>query len=135
MQWTAEDEDALHCLCQLPAGTARFRTLMTCDVCHRWFHPACVRLKVAILYIILLWCEIFPHSTCRRWGNVPQTHVQTNGRNTSWDHKTCNVYVNLFKNIFFLICWGICNLLTINGRVPAVVASVRSSQSYVDLRG
>lgn len=40
-----EDEDALHCLCQLPAATARFRTLMTCDVCHNWFHPACVRLK------------------------------------------------------------------------------------------
>lgn len=44
--WRAEDEDALHCLCRLPADTARFRTLMTCDLCHNWFHPACVRLKV-----------------------------------------------------------------------------------------
>ena len=45
--WNAEDEDALHCLCRLPADTARFRTLMTCDLCHRWFHPACIRLKVS----------------------------------------------------------------------------------------
>eukprot|EP00904_Undaria_pinnatifida_P009167 jgi/Undpi1/5380/HiC_scaffold_2.g00661.m1 len=43
--WKPEDEDALHCLCRLPADTARFRTLMTCDLCHSWFHPACVRLK------------------------------------------------------------------------------------------
>ncbi|CAM9103685.1 unnamed protein product [Laminaria digitata] len=43
--WRPEDEDALHCLCRLPADTARFRTLMKCDLCHSWFHPACVRLK------------------------------------------------------------------------------------------
>ncbi|CAM9313150.1 unnamed protein product [Scytosiphon promiscuus] len=43
--WTKEDEVELHCLCRLPADTARFRTLMTCDLCHSWFHPACVRLK------------------------------------------------------------------------------------------
>lgn len=46
--WTAEDEEKLHCLCRLPADTARFRTLMTCDLCHSWFHPACVRLKVGL---------------------------------------------------------------------------------------
>ncbi|CAN0076831.1 unnamed protein product, partial [Hapterophycus canaliculatus] len=40
--WTKEDEVELHCLCRLPADTARFRTLMTCDLCHSWFHPACV---------------------------------------------------------------------------------------------
>lgn len=43
-----EDGDALHCLCRLPADTARFRTLMKCDLCHGWFHPACVRLKVEL---------------------------------------------------------------------------------------
>ncbi|CAM9321021.1 unnamed protein product, partial [Sphacelaria rigidula] len=40
-----EDEDKLHCLCRLPAGAARFRTLITCDACQRWFHPACVKMK------------------------------------------------------------------------------------------
>lgn len=44
--WTKEDEENLHCLCRLPADTARFRTLMKCDLCASWFHPACVRLKV-----------------------------------------------------------------------------------------
>ncbi|CAM9170262.1 unnamed protein product, partial [Ectocarpus sp. 12 AP-2014] len=43
--WTKEDEEALHCLCRLPADAARFRTLMTCDLCSTWFHPSCVRLK------------------------------------------------------------------------------------------
>ncbi|CAB1102142.1 unnamed protein product [Ectocarpus sp. CCAP 1310/34] len=43
--WTKEDEEALHCLCRLPADAARFRTLMTCDLCSSWFHPSCVRLK------------------------------------------------------------------------------------------
>ena len=47
--WTKEDEENLHCLCRLPADTARFRTLMTCDLCTCWFHPACVRLKVGQL--------------------------------------------------------------------------------------
>lgn len=51
--WTEEDEDKLHCLCRLPADTARFRTLMTCDLCHSWFHPACVRLKVGLRSAIL----------------------------------------------------------------------------------
>lgn len=41
-----DDDDRLHCLCRLPAGAARFRTLITCDTCHRWFHPACVKMKV-----------------------------------------------------------------------------------------
>ncbi|CAM9770853.1 unnamed protein product [Choristocarpus tenellus] len=45
---TEEDESVLHCLCRLTAGTARFRTLMNCDVCKGWFHPPCVRQKVRV---------------------------------------------------------------------------------------
>ena len=67
------------------------------------------------------------------------TCVFTNGRTdgiASWDHETCNVYVNLLQEKIASCCWGICISLTITVvRVPTVVVPVRNSQNYVDLRG
>lgn len=74
--WTKEDEEALHCLCRLPADAARFRTLMTCDLCSSWFHPSCVRLKVhqvsrfAVGPLYVCQRKGKPRNECARRGDV-----------------------------------------------------------------